>query len=362
MKAAYITQWCDEGKVAETITFGDIAAPTPPLKNHVVIQVKASSINVDDVALLQDSAGGGWFFHGRTPTVQQPFVGGMEYAGVVLSVGPKCKKLKVGDRVCGIQDRAVQKNAGTWAEQTSAPETDVVLIPEDFDISFVEAASVCMGAYIAGDIYKRGELPDKGDFRCLVVGASGGLGLILLQLLSKHSGANLDVTAVCSGKNSESVRRNGAHHVIDYNIAPFDQQLKTEKKFDVVFDFVGGVETETGVEKVLKRGGKFITACGPLAKVGDRKLSCCEWHGWCCGLLGRLLKSNFCCCCTSYRYEMGGGMPPMKQEDFDNFVVEKGIRAGIGMEVPFTEDGVREALRKTASRHAGGKVVINMES
>ena len=152
MKAAYITKWCGEGTVAETIIFGEITAPGPPIKDNVLIQVKASSINVDDVALLQNSAGGGWFFHGRTPSVQKPLIGGMEYAGVVLAVGPKCKKIKVGDRVCGLQDVAVQKNAGTWAEQTVAPESHVVLIPENFEISFVEAASVGMGAFIAGDI------------------------------------------------------------------------------------------------------------------------------------------------------------------------------------------------------------------
>jgi hypothetical protein len=31
------------------------------------------------------------------------------------------------------------------------------------------------------------------------------------------------------------------------------------------------------------------------------------------------------------------------------------------MEVPFVEASVREALRRVASRHPGGKVVFNME-
>jgi NADPH:quinone reductase-like Zn-dependent oxidoreductase len=362
MKAAYITQWCAEGKVADSISFGEVAAPAPPVKKNVVIEVKASAINVDDVALLQDSAGGGWFFHGRTPSVNKPLIGGMEYAGVVLAVGPDCERLKVGDRVCGIQDVAIQKNSGTWAEQTLAPEKDVVLIPESCDISFVDAASVGMGAFICGDIYKRAKLPaNGGTVRCLVIGASGGLGLILLQLLSKHQGANVNVTAVCSGKNAEAVRRCGANEVIDYNIAPFQQQLAAAEKFDVVFDFVGGMVPEVGARHVIKRGGKFITACGPRSGVGDRTLTCCEWHGWCCGLLCRLLKSSCCCCCAKYQYEMGGGMPPMKTEDFQTVVVEKGIRASIGLEVPFTEADIRIALRRAASRHTGGKVVINME-
>jgi len=97
MKAAHITQWCSTGKVADSILFGDVEAPTPPTKKNVVIQVKASAINVDDIALLQDSAGGGWFFHGRTPSSTQPLIGGMEYSGVIFAVGPDCEKFKVGE-------------------------------------------------------------------------------------------------------------------------------------------------------------------------------------------------------------------------------------------------------------------------
>ena len=364
MKAAHITQWCSTGKVADSILFGDVEAPTPPTKKNVVIQVKASAINVDDIALLQDSAGGGWFFHGRTPSSTQPLIGGMEYSGVIFAVGPDCEKFKVGDRVCGIQDVAMQKNSGTWAEQTSAPEKDVVLIPSDSNISHVEAAAVGMGTFISHDLYKRAKLSSYSsseNCRCLVIGASGGLGLILLQLLSKHQGANVHVTAVCSGVNADKVRSSGANEVVDYRIASFASQLVDAEKFDVVFDFVGGVESERGARQVIKSGGKFITACGPRTGIGDRTLTCCEWHGWACGLLCRLLKSSCCCCCTHYRYEMGGGMPPLKAVDFQTVALDKGIRAGIGLEVPFAEEPLREALRLVASRHPGGKVVINME-
>ena len=54
-------------------------------------------------------------------------------------------------------------------------------------------------------------------------------------------------------------------------------------------------------------------------------------------------------------------MPPLKDVDFQTVVLNKGIRAGIGLEVPFEEAPLREALRLVASRHPGGKVVINME-
>ena len=367
MQAAYLTEWLAVGTVPETISFGKVPVPKAG-KNQVIIDIKASALNVDDVALCQNSAGGGWFFHARTPSVAQPLIGGIEYAGVVSAVGPGCKILKVGDRVCGLQDIAVQQNPGTWAEQTMAPENHVVKIPTECKITYVEAASVCMGAYISGDLFKRADLPvSAASCRVLVIGASGGLGTILLKLLQKHKETykeaklDLHITAVCSGSNSETVRRLGADETVDYKTAPFHEQLVSQAKFDVVFDFVGGEAAETGAKQVITRGGKFITACGPMAGVGDRILTCGEWYGWACGLLCRILNSSCCCCFAQMSYEMGGGMPPLSQADFDKFVVEQGIRAEVALEVSFTEEAVREALRRVASRHTGGKVVINME-
>ena len=175
-------------------------------------------------------------------------------------------------------------------------------------------------------------------------------------MLRKHKGPTLHIVAVCSSSNEEKVRRLGADEVIDYRTAPFEKQLVDKNKFDFVFDFVGGKESEQGAKMVMKKGAKFITACGPMAGVGDRKLTCCEYNSWCCGLLCRL-----CACCANTKYEMAMFMPPMKAKDFYMYVVETGIRAEIAMEVPFVEAPIREALRRVASRHTGGKVIINIE-
>ena len=75
MKALYYTKWCQNGTVADTIEFGEIKPPTSePVQKQVLIEVKASAINVDDIAMIQDSAGG-WFFHGpRLYKIKQVFL------------------------------------------------------------------------------------------------------------------------------------------------------------------------------------------------------------------------------------------------------------------------------------------------
>ena len=381
MKAVHLTEWCAEGTVPEAVAFGDVPAPPAPVKRQVAIEIKASAINIDDIAACQDTAGGGRCFHVSTPRPDAPLIGGCEYGGVVVACGPDVTQFRVGDRVCGVQDMAVQKNPGTWAERTLAPESDVCPLPAD--MTFVSGAALAMAGLVSGDMYRRASARLESGARCLVLGASGGLGTVMLQLLHAHA-SDLHVVAVCSGRNAEMVRRLGADEVVDYTSAPFKDQLRDAASFDVVFDFVGGSETQRDATPLLRRRGQFITAVGPWQNLGDRKLSWCEWTGWCCGLSGRLLK-GYCCPCSGFQYRMAGGMPPVsphsqrsvvslvvwhgggqsgwpqvKAEDF-NALVGAGARAEIALEVPFAEQPVREALRRVASRHTSGKVVINME-
>ena len=53
MRAAHVTEWCAVGSVPDSIVLGEIPAPPPPLKREVVIGVRATAINVDDIAGLQ---------------------------------------------------------------------------------------------------------------------------------------------------------------------------------------------------------------------------------------------------------------------------------------------------------------------
>ena len=65
MLAAYVTEWLEIGTVPDKVSFGNVPAPASPQKNRVLIDVKAASINVSDIALLQDTGAGGWCYHTR---------------------------------------------------------------------------------------------------------------------------------------------------------------------------------------------------------------------------------------------------------------------------------------------------------
>jgi len=357
MTAAYVNEWCAVGTVPDTISFGPVPAPPAPKKAEVLIGVKAASINVDDVPLLQDTAAGGWCFHTRKPSATEPLVGGMDYAGVVLACGPGCKRLKVGDRVCGIV-KVAEYQAGTWAEQTLAPESDVCLI-EDDGLSFVDAAAVAMGAFVGSDMLKKAAKAlakgGGGGRRCLVLGASGALGTVMVQLLHQRG---CHVTAVCSGANTEAVRRLGADATVDYQKGPFEDGLAEADKFGVVFDFVGGAAAQRAAAPLLERGGLFVTAVGDRQYVGDRRLSCCEWVSSACCILRHVA----CGCGGKVRYVMSGAYPPLTAEVWRAAVLGAGARAAVVEEVPFAEAPLQAALKRVASHHpGGGRVVMNME-
>merc|ERR1719223_2621362 len=90
-----------------------------------------------------------------------------------------------------------------------------------------------------------------GNEKVLVIGASGGIGSMLVKVLRKSvkDHDNLHITAVCSGRNAEFVKSLGANQVIDYTKGAPKEQLKAlkgvagsvgAKEYDIVYDLVGG--------------------------------------------------------------------------------------------------------------------------
>ena len=103
---------------------------------------------------------------------------------------------------------------------------------------------------------------------------------------------------------------------------------------------------------VVAASSSFITAVGPWKYRGDRQLSLGEWIGWACGS---------CLPLARFSYEMPAFLPPLKEKEFNEVVVAGGARAEIALQVPLAEAPLRDALSRVASRHPGGKVLINLD-
>jgi len=184
----------------------------------VLIRIKSAAINPVDY---------------KAPKLILGPIVGLDFSGIVESVGVNVDKFKVGDEVYG-------KAKGSLADFALASPEEIAIKPKS--LSFSEAAAMPV-TYLTSLQALRDYGVLQKDGRVLIIGASGGCGIAALQL-AKSMGAG-HIAAVCSGRNSDLVRSHGADEVIDYtkhNVVNYfrgsseDGEIGEDKKFDVIYD------------------------------------------------------------------------------------------------------------------------------
>ncbi|WP_062645514.1 zinc-binding dehydrogenase [Streptomyces maremycinicus] len=134
--------------------------------------------------------------------VEPPYVPGGGVAGTVTAVGAGVDPAWVGRRVTSFVD-------GGYAERVTAPATAPTPVPDGVDLR-TAAALVHDGVTAAGLLEHTAVA--AGD-RVLILGASGGMGTLLIQL-ARARGARV-VAAARGARKSALVRELGADAVVD---------------------------------------------------------------------------------------------------------------------------------------------------
>jgi zinc-binding alcohol dehydrogenase family protein len=184
----------------------DFELPTPkPTGRDLLVAVHAVSVNPVDTKVRMRAQG----------TESQPKILGYDCAGVVESVGPDVTAFKPGDEVfyAGTISRP-----GTNSEFHLVDERIVGHKPKS--LSFAEAAALPLTSITAWELlFDRLKVPlgkPQQAGTLLVVGASGGVGSILIQLARRLTG----LTVIGSASRPETqqwVLKNGAHHTVDHS-------------------------------------------------------------------------------------------------------------------------------------------------
>jgi NADPH2:quinone reductase len=203
---------------------------------ELVIEARAMSVNFPDVLQI---AG----LYQRTPEV--PFIIGMEYAGVVASVGEGVHGFSIGDRVAGMTQ-------GAFAERVWAPAAHCYPLPAGIDFDQGACLTLAGGTALYGLKY-RGAL-QRGE-TLAVLGASGGTGSFAVQV-GRALGAR--VLAVCSSEEKAAIAKDaGAHEVIDLSRDDLGNALKVHtngRGVDVVYDPVGGDAFDVACRRIAWNG------------------------------------------------------------------------------------------------------------
>ena len=197
--------------------------------------------------------------------------------------------------------------------------------------------------------------------RVLVIGASGGVGTMAVQMVREKVGAEGVVVGVCSGRNEEMVKGLGADEVVDYTRCDGDlagelARRYGERPFDCVIDTFGDQAVYKQCARYLKPEGMYNAASihyadytvwellkSVVAIVGNTVWPRSTWLGG-----------------TGRRWKVASLMDPGLEmmERVVKLFGDGKLRVVVDSEWPF--DKVHEGLDIVRSGHAAGKVIIKV--
>eukprot|EP00357_Protocruzia_adherens_P034480 CAMPEP_0115020530 /NCGR_PEP_ID=MMETSP0216-20121206/30224_1 /TAXON_ID=223996 /ORGANISM="Protocruzia adherens, Strain Boccale" /LENGTH=330 /DNA_ID=CAMNT_0002392469 /DNA_START=292 /DNA_END=1284 /DNA_ORIENTATION=- len=295
--------------------------------NDVIVKVITAAINPVDYKVV-------------TPAM--PFlrhitshIAGRDIAGVVLAAGNKVSNLKLGDHVYG------NTYGGALAEYTVADSNKLGKCPTN--LKWQETAGIPVAGLTGYQVFQKNGL--KFGDRTLIIGASGGCGLIGVQI-AKAMGAH--VIGVCSKRNADLVKAVGADEIIDYTQPDYEKQIEP-KSLDFIYDVVSSPEDpdqEPWARPFLKSD-----ATSPYSKINGSA------GDWVRAILSMIFRVNF--------QRNGFDLHLMKanSEDFNSLaaLIEKAkMTIPIDCELNLDNEGICKGFDRQKSRRAKGKIIFNI--
>ncbi|MBI3658989.1 zinc-binding dehydrogenase, partial [Candidatus Acetothermia bacterium] len=236
-----------------------------------------------------------------------PHISGSDVAGVIEKVGAKVTNVKPGDRVvvnptlsCGKCEYCKmgenpfcdefkilgEHTDGGYAEFCKAPESNCMLIPQEF--SFEEAAAAPLVFLTAWRmLVSRAKVKPGEDV--LVLGAGGGVASAAIQIaklsgarvaiqIAKLSGARVIATASTETK-LEQAKKLGADILINYKTVEFDKEiwkLTNKRGVDVVVENIGEATWKQSIRS-LARNGRLVTCGATTGHLGEIDIRMLFW-------------------------------------------------------------------------------------
>lgn len=234
-------------RAAQLDTFGaplEVREVPPPRAgvDEVVIRLTHAAVNPLDLRLCAGGAG----------KVDLPFVPGCDGVGEVD-----------GSAVVVYGNGIGLRRPGTYAEAVAAHPVSVVRVPAGVDP--LDAAGIGLAGVTAwGVVHATAALAE--DDRLLVLGASGGVGTLVVQL-ARARGARV-WAHVSTAADAADLEARGAHRAVVTDAAGL-REASRELKPTVVVDALGGAFAADAVH-ALTPGGRLVvygTSAGPLAEV-----------------------------------------------------------------------------------------------
>ena len=194
------------GQATDQLFAIDTARPTLNARD-VLVKIAAISVNPVDTKVR----------NGAIPTHSRGILG-WDAVGEVVELGSAVDQFKVGDRVWYAGDLTRE---GSNAEYQAVDERIISLAPHS--LSNNEAAALPLTALTAWEVlFDRFDLTQQSTGSILIIGGSGGVGSIAIQLLKART--NMTVIATASRPETQSwVTSLGADQVINHHLPLAEQ-------------------------------------------------------------------------------------------------------------------------------------------
>jgi NADPH:quinone reductase-like Zn-dependent oxidoreductase len=313
----------------DIVQYDDLPKPVAA-DDEVIVRVRAVSVNPYDWHMMRGKPYVMRLMGSGLGAPNDPQLG-VDFSGVVESVGKSVSRFKPGDAVFGGRD-------GAFSEYVRVRESrNIVMKPAN--VSYEEAAAIPIAGITALQALRDVGKLEAGQ-KVLVNGASGGVGTFAVQI-AKAMGA--EVTGVCSGRNVDLVRSLGADHVVDYTKDDFTAGATL---YDLIVDNVVS-HSLSDYRRVLNENGRFVI-------IGSNDDG--EYLGPMADVLKAAIYDPF------VSQEFGFMMSTLTPEDLAKlagWMAEGKIKSVIDRTYKFSE--VPEAIRYVETGRARGKVVVKFE-
>lgn len=221
----------------ELMRIEDFELPSPG-NGEVAVRIKFAAINPIDWKLRRG--------HMKIVTGRSfPRAMGMDFSGVVTTVGPDVTRFRTGDAVFGL---ARFKESGALGQAVVTKGTFLAKKPDS--VSFADAA--CLGT---PGVTAWNGLIDKAKLQAgqhvFINGCAGAVGEAAVQIALLFGAT---VSGSCGATDMERARSLGVQYVYDYRAT----DLSTiATRFDVVYDTAATMTVSAGTA-MLRRGGVFL--------------------------------------------------------------------------------------------------------
>jgi NADPH:quinone reductase-like Zn-dependent oxidoreductase len=238
----------------EVVGRARLEVPTPG-RGEVLLRVRATGLNSGDVHLMRAEPWAVRLAYGlRRPRIA---VRGMDVAGVVVATGEGVTNLAVGDEVVG------EIPGGGLAEYVAAPAERLTPRPDGLDP--VTAAAIPISGGTSWLALEKAKIAPEGAMgrRVLVIGASGGVGSIAVQLAALRGA---EVWALAGARNLALVEGLGAVRVFDYRVVQPESAELPDGTFDAVLD-IAGTAPLASLQRLVRDGGTVVLVGGDGGRI-----------------------------------------------------------------------------------------------